>query len=178
LKLNLPIHKEYSMKPHTLIFFITGFFFTLFSGKTIAQVDTGQLVFLSYDYRLDELTKKQYLINKSTNDVSALSKYKTSGGKYKGYRVMVLNTNDREKAYQTRGQLATLFPQYTAYLGYQAPYYKLKMGDFLEKSDAEAFKKQLSGIIKQGVFIVPDAINLKPEEEEKLIEKISKGNTH
>lgn len=150
---------------------------TIFGSKAIAQTDSGQTsVVMIYDSRIDDLTKKQYQLNKSTNDVSALSKYKTSGGKYKGYRVMVLNTNDREKAYQTRGQLATRFPQHALYLGYQAPYYKLKMGDFLEKSDAEALKKQLASFIKQGVFIVPEAINLKPEDEEKLIEKISKGS--
>jgi hypothetical protein len=149
-----------------------------YAGTTFAQTDSGQSVVMVYDSRLDELTQKQYQINKSTNNLSALSKYKTSGGKYKGYRVMVLNTNDREKAYQTRGQLATLFPQHSLYLGYQAPYYKLKMGDFLEKSDAEDLKKILSGIIKQGIFIVPEAINLKPEEEEKLIEKISKGTSN
>ncbi len=159
------------------------FFLLLFTMATSlmllganAQTDTS-LVELIRDSRLDELTKKQYALNKSTNSISELSKYKTSGGKYKGYRLMVLNTNSRDLAYQTRGQLATSFPQHSLYLGYQAPYYKLKMGDFLEKSDAEALKKQLSGIIKQGVFIVSDAINLKPEEEEKLIEKISKGNT-
>ncbi|MCU0387030.1 MAG: SPOR domain-containing protein [Chitinophagaceae bacterium] len=132
------------------------------------------LVELIRDSRVDELTKKQYALNKNANNVSELSRYKTSNGKYKGYRIMVLNTNNRELAYQTRGQLATRFPQHSLYLGYQAPYYKLKMGDFLEKSDAEALKKQLSGIIKQGLFIIPDAINLKPEEEERLIEKITK----
>ena len=135
------------------------------------------MVELVRDSRLDELIKKQYLLNKNANNISELSKYKTSNGKYKGYRLMVLNTNSRELAYQTRGQLATRFPQHSLYLGYQAPYYKLKMGDFLEKSDAEALKKQLSGIIKQGIFIVPDAINLKPEEEQRLIEKFSKENS-
>lgn len=146
--------------------------------QAAGQTDSAKLVELVYDSRVDDLTKKQYAINKNTNDLSSLSKYKTSGGKYKGYRVMVLNTNSRDIAYQTRGMLATRFPQHTLYLGYQAPYYKLKMGDFLEKSDAEAFKKQLSTIIKQGLFIVPEAINLKPEEEEKLIEKISKGTNN
>ncbi|HSK12730.1 MAG TPA: SPOR domain-containing protein, partial [Phnomibacter sp.] len=124
------------------------------------------------------LTRKQHQINKVTTDANALAKYKTSGGKYKGYRLMVLNTNNRDLAYQTRGQLASRFPQHTLYLGYQAPYYKLKMGDFLEKNDAEALKKQLSGILKQGIFVIPDAVNLKPEEEEKLLEKLSKGNTN
>ncbi len=147
----------------------------LINGASIAQTDEQRLVELIRDSRLDELTKTQYALNKTTNNKSELSKYKTSGGKYKGYRLMVLNTNSRDLAYQTRGQLATHFPEHSLYLGYQAPYYKLKMGDFLEKADAESLKKQLAGIIKQGVFIVPDAITLKPEEEEKLIQKISKG---
>lgn len=128
------------------------------------------------DSRLDELTQKQLQLNKATNNRNALSKYKTSGGKYKGYRLMVLNTNNRELAYQTRGQLASRFPQHKLYMGYQAPYYKLKMGDFLEKEEAESLKKQLAGTIKSGLFVVSDAISLTPEQEDKLLEKISKGN--
>jgi len=146
------------------------------SPETFGQ-ETPPLVELIRDSRLDELTKKQYALNTIANNVSELSRYKTSNGKYKGYRLMVLNTNNRELAYQTRGKLSILFPQHQVYLGYQAPYYKLKMGDFLEKTDAEDFKRQLSGIIKQGLFIVPDAINLKPEEEERLLEKITKKNS-
>jgi hypothetical protein len=148
--------------------------FTGILQPAIGQNESEQLVELVRDSRVDELTRKQYQINKVATNAGALSKYKTSGGKYKGYRLMVLNTNDRAVAYQTRGQLATRFPQYNLYLAYQAPYYKLKMGDFLEKSDAEAFKKQLTGIIKQGVFVVSDVVNIRPEEEEKLLEKISK----
>lgn len=166
------------MKIPLLFTIITAFSLNLWTQEAFAQDDSVTLVEIIHDSRLDELTKKQYALNKNTNDLSSLSKYKTSGGKYKGYRVMVLNTNSRDLAYQTRGMLATRFPQHTLYLGYQAPYYKLKMGDFLEKSDAEAFKKQLSTIIKQGLFIVPEAINLKPEEEEKLIEKITKGSNN
>lgn len=167
------VPNSFKMKSVLLLFTIAT---CLILSRANAQADTN-LVEVIRDNRLDELTKKQYAINKSTNSSSELSKYKTSGGRYKGYRLMVLNTNSRDLAYQTRGQLATSFPQHSLYLGYQAPYYKLKMGDFLEKSDAEALKKQLSGIVKQGVFIVSDAINLKPEEEQQLIEKISKGNT-
>ena len=146
-------------------------------GTTFAQNEEAPLVELIRDSRLDELTKRQYELNKNANYISELSKYKTSGGKYKGYRLMVLNTNNRDLAYQTRGQLATLFPQHALYLGYQAHYYKLKMGDFLEKVDAENLKRQLAGVIKQGIFIVSDAITLKPEEEERLIEKLSKEDT-
>jgi len=154
------------------------FFFAviMFQANSFAQTEETQqtTVQLVRDYRVDEIAAKQYMLNKKKQDASTLSKYKTSGGKYKGYRLMVLNTNDRELAYQTRGQLATQYPQHTLYLAFQAPYYKLKMGDFLEKKDAEGLKKQLTSFMKQGVFVVSDVVNIKPEEEEKLIEKLSK----
>jgi hypothetical protein len=154
-----------------------GFLSVAFPSVTQAQTEE-EVVYteLVRDSRLDELFHKQLQINKAANNRNALSKYKTSGGKYKGYRLMVLNTNNRELAYQTRGQLASRFPQHKLYMGYQAPYYKLKMGDFLEKDDAEALKKQLAGIIKSGIFVVSDAVTISPEQEEKLLEKISKSN--
>lgn len=145
-------------------------FLMLFSFSGFSQDETEQVEVIR-DLRLDELAKKQQQINKATGDGGLLSKYKTSSGKYKGYRLMIMNTNDRDLAYQTRGQLASRFPQHKLYMAYQAPYYKLKMGDFLEKSDAEDLKRSLSGMVKSGIFIISDVINLRPEEEQRLIEK-------
>ncbi len=159
------------LKPVFCLFAVIILHAGVFAQTEDIQQTTVELV---RDYRVDELTARQYVLNKKRQDASSLSKYKTSGGKYKGFRLMVLNTNNRELAYQTRGQLATRYPQHTLYLAYQAPYYKLKMGDFLEKKEAEDLKKQLTSFMKQGVFVVSDVINVKPEEEEKLIEKLSK----
>lgn len=145
-------------------------FLMLFSFSGFSQ-DESEQVEVIRDLRLDELAKKQQQINKATGDGGLLSKYKTSSGKYKGYRLMIMNTNDRDLAYQTRGQLASRFPQHKLYMAYQAPYYKLKMGDFLEKSDAEDLKRSLSGMVKSGIFIISDVISLRPEEEQRLIEK-------
>lgn len=142
----------------------------LFSFSVFGQQEQEQVEIIR-DIRLDELAKKQQQINKATGDGGILAKYKTSSGKYKGYRLMIMNTNDRDLAYQTRGQLASRFPQHKLYMAYQAPYYKLKMGDFLEKSDAEDLKKSLSGMVKSGIFIISDVISLRPEEEQRLIEK-------
>ncbi len=140
-----------------------------------AQAEETEVVEVIRDLRLDELAKKQYQINKLTGEGGILSKYKTSNGKFKGYRIMVLNTNNREIAYQTRGQLSSRFPQHRIYLAYQAPYFKLKMGDFIDRSEADDLKKQLNGIFKTGIFVVPDVINIRPEEEMKLIEKALKS---
>ncbi|MCU0376012.1 MAG: SPOR domain-containing protein [Chitinophagaceae bacterium] len=150
--------------------YFTYVLFMLLTLTGLGQSENEQVEVIR-DLRLDELAKKQQQINKATGDGGLLAKYKTSSGKYKGYRLMIINTNNRDLAYQTRGQLASRFPQHKLYMAYQAPYYKLKMGDFLEKSEAEDLKRLLSGMVKSGIFIISDVISLRPEEEQRLIEK-------
>jgi len=132
-----------------------------------AQYDST-LVEVSADPRLDMLAKKQAQINK-------VSIYKNSSGQWKGYRVMVLNTNNRDLAYKTRADILRYFPDKGVYMAYQAPYYKLKAGDFLKKEDAEKFKKDLSRYFKEGLFVMNDIIKVSAEDEAKiLIEKDDK----
>lgn len=114
------------------------------------------------DYRLDLLAKKQWEINK-------LSTYKSSSGKFKGFRIQVMNTNNREMAYQTRGKLLRSFPDQNVYMAYQAPNYKLRMGDFVKKADAEKLKKQVEIVLGTTTYIVPDLVTLSEEELEKLL---------
>jgi hypothetical protein len=54
-------------------------------------------------------------------------------------------------------------------MSYQAPFIKLKFGDFVERGDAERAKKQIirGGLVTGGVYIVPDTIELKPDKEAK-----------
>ena len=142
-----------------------GLCFVLFVSAAVAQPITG--VVLHKDSRIDVLLKKQADINK-------VAVIKTSSGKYKGYRVMALNTNDRELAYKTKAQLLSRFPEYSVYMSYQTPFFKLKIGDFVKKEDAEDLRKHLSMIIKQGIYIVPDVVMLKPDDVEKLINEGNK----
>jgi hypothetical protein len=126
----------------------------------VAQPPVG--VVLHKDSRIDVLLKKQADINK-------VAVVKTSSGKYKGFRVMALNTNDRELAYKTKAQLLSRFPDYSVYMSYQTPFFKLKIGDFIKRADAEDLRKHLSMMIKQGVYIVPDVVILKPDDVERLM---------
>jgi len=133
----------------------------------IAQVDSLRTVEVVKDYRVDLLVKKQSQINK-------LSEYKNSKGEYKGYRLMVLNTNNRDLAYKTRTEILRYFPDNNVYMAYQSPYFKIKVGDFLKKEDAEKFKKELSRVLPQNsVFVMQDIINVKPEEETRLLEEVA-----
>ncbi len=145
------------MKPAILVFILL----VSFCGAN-AQINDSTALLVHKDSRIDILLKKQANINKTAI-------YKTNGGQYKGYRVMVLSTNDKELAYRTKGTLLGNYPDSRVYMSYQAPFYKLKMGDFLKRSDAEDLRKEVARMFPRGVFVVSDVIQLKPEEEKKLL---------
>lgn len=138
----------------------------LFLTFSLLAQDSSNVVVIK-DLRIDLLVKKQAQINK-------VSGYKNSRGEYKGYRVMVLNTNDRDLAYKTRAEILRSFPDQNVYMAYQSPYYKLKVGDFLKRSDADKIKKDLSVAFNQTTYVIEDIIKLTPEQEAKLLQEEEK----
>jgi len=132
--------------------------------KIVAQADSNHIDFIK-DSRIDLLVKKQAQINK-------LTVFKNSRGEFKGYRIMIMNTSDRELAYKTRADVLRYYPEYNVYMAYQSPYFKIKMGDFLKRADAEKLKKDLSGMFKQGTFVMQDIIKISPEEEARLLNEV------
>lgn len=110
------------------------------------------------DARLDLLIKKQYEINDRAN------KLKDN----KGYRIMVVNTSNRDEALKAKSTLLQNFPEQKPYLAYQPPYFKLKFGDFKTREEAVDYQKKLKPYFpKGGLFIVPDRIEIKLDEKEK-----------
>jgi len=51
-----------------------------------------------------------------------------------------------------------------AYLLYQSPYFKLKVGNFKDRKDAESYQKRLNIYFPKGVYIMNDTIEVKPEK--------------
>jgi len=78
---------------------------------------------------------------------------------HKGYRIQVISTDDRDRANQVRAYLLQRFPQYRAYLQYHAPYFRVRIGDFLSEADAIPLRDSLRAVFPSGVFIVPDMID-------------------
>jgi len=80
----------------------------------------------------------------SDNDV------KTSSGKsldsniteIEGFRVQIFATQDRNKADQLQEKLALKFDE-KIYIIFEAPNYKLRIGDFLDRDDAEILRMRL-----------------------------------
>jgi hypothetical protein len=147
------------------------FLIMVISGNLVfAQTETADTsivpkVTVSKDPRLDLLAKAQ-------GDI-ANANAKMAARFTKGYRLFVLKTDDRDYAMKVRAYLLQTFPEEKVIMSYQAPFIKMKFGNFIEKEDAEKFKKLImkSGVIKGGVYVVPDTIEVKPDKEEKDISK-------
>jgi hypothetical protein len=103
------------------------------------------------DARLDVLSDKQAEINKRTSMM-------TSSGLYKGYRIQVLSTTNRDQANKVKSDVLSKFTDQKAYLTYNSPYFKVRIGNFINRDDAEKFRQQLSKIYPQGVYVVEDAV--------------------
>ncbi len=118
-------------------------------------------VTVNKDPRLDLLAKAQIDIANANTKMAARFT--------KGYRLFVLKTDDRDYAMKVRAYLLQNFPEEKVIMTYQAPFIKMKFGDFVEKEDAEKVKKQIikGGVVKGGVYVVPDTIEVKPDKEAK-----------
>ncbi len=108
-------------------------------------------VIIRKDLRLNILSEKQAILNKR----AALT---TSNGLYKGYRVQVISTSNRDEAQKIKTDLLTKFPEQKVYLIFQSPNFKVRIGNFLKKEDAEDFRTLLNKYYSSGVYIVADAI--------------------
>lgn len=129
------------------------------SGESQTVSDTTVIgeVIINKDYRIDILGKKMAEYNE------ALSKNIRSA---KGYRLMLLSTNDRTQAMQLRSRLLQQYPDQKVYMTFQSPYIKLKFGNFIDKAEAERFRKHLmyQNIVPGNIYILPEMIEVKPEK--------------
>jgi len=141
------------MKLFWCLIFITGF-----CKHAVASNDT---IIVRKDARLDVLTQKQIAMNKRLAMM-------TSNGQYKGFRIQVISTSSREEAIKVKTDLLTGFPDQKTYLIFQSPNFRVRIGNFLKREDAENFRKQLVDLYPQGGYIVEDAIDYAPKNEEEI----------
>jgi hypothetical protein len=138
--------------------------FNVFAQDTSGHRTTDtSAVIVHKDPRLDLLIKKQIEINEETSrDARRIGK---------GYRLLVINTNKRDDAVEAKTKVYNYFPELKSYLFYQAPYYKLKVGNFKEKKEAEDYQKRLKKYFPDGVFIMNDTIEISLEKEGETVSR-------
>ena len=99
------------------------------------------------DLRIDSLMNKQIQLNNSKRGVD-------------GFRVQIHHnkSQSREESQKVRAKFSTDFPELKTYLEFKSPYYKIQVGDFVSKLEAQKTQNEISKIYK-GTYIVPAIIS-------------------
>ncbi len=118
-------------------------------------VGYAQTTVIYKDPRVDSLIKKQIQINENTTRESRRS--------MPGYRIQVANSTDRNDVFAIKTKIYQLYPELKPYLLYQAPNYKLKVGNFKTAEEAEPYLQKLTQDFPSGVYLVHDVIDVKPD---------------
>jgi hypothetical protein len=87
--------------------------------------------------------------------------YLGENGKLEGYRVQIFfdsGNNSKNRAFAKKGQFLAMYPEVGAYLTFQSPNYKVRVGDFRTRMDAEGFKAKII-LDFTDAFVVMDDIN-------------------
>jgi len=120
--------------------------------STLASASGGNVKVIK-DSRIDILIKKQIYIN-----TLAIRNQP-------GFRVQVITTNKRNEAYEAKARVMQSYPEYRSYIDFQAPYFKVRIGDFKSREEATELRDRLSNMFTGGVFVVPAIINVSPDKE-------------
>jgi hypothetical protein len=82
-----------------------------------------------------------------------------------GFRVQVFSSNvqrtAKNNAFNIEKQIQEVFPEQSIYVNYTSPFWKVRVGDFKTKNEAQTFRNQLIESFpdfKSEIYIVPEKI--------------------
>ncbi|WP_017256821.1 SPOR domain-containing protein [Pedobacter arcticus] len=109
------------------------------------------------DPLIDSLIARRIALNKGvTKDGTPIVVF--------GYRVQVFFGNDRKEAYNEQARFNSLYPELATYISYTQPNYRVKVGDFRTRAEAQKLITELRPIFPT-LFIFNERINpLKADE--------------
>jgi len=147
-----------------LLFFIISLCSTVYGQTTGLVKENYGSVTVNKDPRLDLLSAKQAEINKRAVILN-------KSGYYPGFRIQVINTQNRDEANTVKAEMLRRFPDQKAYLLYKAPNYQVRVGNFFTQKEGSALRKMISKLYPgRGIYFVSDRIEYVPDEEEEVVE--------
>lgn len=127
-------------------------FFSLSSFAFSQKVEDNPNV--EQDSRVNRLIEKHRQYNQANPGVD-------------GFRVQIFfdsGNNSKKAAQVSREKFMELYPEVAAYLTFKAPYYRVRVGDFRTKLEAEGFLFQLA-VAYPNAFTVPDRVQIEKKTE-------------
>jgi len=121
-----------------IVFYLTVFFATTCFAQNYTEVISNDA--------LDSLVKRNQFTNQMHNSLN-------------GFRVQIFFGSERKAANDVRTKFLQMYPNENAYLIYQQPNFKVRVGDYRNQLEAQVIYRDLLTHFEK-VFIVPDKINL------------------
>lgn len=75
-----------------------------------------------------------------------------------GYRVQIFFGSNRQEAYDEQSKFKALYPEYNTYISYTQPNYRVKVGDFRTRMEAQRLLNELKPLFPT-LFIFNEQIN-------------------
>ncbi len=76
-----------------------------------------------------------------------------------GFRVQIYNGSSRDKALQVKAEFMRRFPGVHTYLSYISPNFRVKVGDYRSRTDAEGMLREANSMYSPSMM-VPDVVTI------------------
>jgi len=126
-------------------------FFSLIVLPSLLLAQTRGKVEVDKDSKVDSLIGNYLVGGKNVN----MSEPPSSTG----YRVQIFSGSDRKGAYDAQAKFQDKYPAMRTYLTYLDPNFKVRIGDFRSRLEAEKMLQELR-LAFTGLFIIQEKINL------------------
>ncbi len=117
-----------------------------FAQKLVSSAENDSALIITKDPKLDELVEKQKQENLENQSIP-------------GYRIQIYFGGNRQKATEVKIDFGNRYPDIPAYLSYQQPNYKIRVGDYRSRFEAQKLLSELEGKYPT-TFVVPDDVRL------------------
>lgn len=118
----------------------------------------GRSQYVSRDPRLDKLVERQKEINRLALKGRIVLE--------QGYRLMIVSTNSRDLALETKARLIRNFPDQKSYLSYQSPNFKVFFGNYRNYREAEQSRKELKSTFGDNILILPAQVEVRLDRQD------------
>jgi hypothetical protein len=120
---------------------------TVFSQE-VTTYNKDSSVAITREPRFDEVVARQKELNIASPTIH-------------GYRIQIYFGGTRQKASEIKLDFSGKYPEIPAYVTYQQPNFKVRIGDYRNRFDAQKFLMEIEGMYPTS-FIVPDDVKLPP----------------
>jgi hypothetical protein len=116
----------------------------------------GKSLHVTRDPRVDVLVDKQIALNGQ-----AIKKRITIE---QGFRLLIVSTNKRDLALETKARLMKKYPDQKSYMLYHSPNFKVQFGNFKTYKDAKKAKYDLELEFGKDLLIIPSKVEVRGEK--------------